>query len=263
MDRRLRIGLETVLVLIIIAGAAVLLSQQIRWRESAAAQERAVQTVHFTPPSLTLEAAPFDPERDPEEPDPVAEELAALDLAPLREINEEVAGWLYVPGTEISYPILQAADNDYYLKHTWEKKWNGGGSIFLDYRCSGDFTDFNTILYGHRMNNGTMFAPLRAYTDQDFWRDHPYVYVADGARVYRYEIFAAWEAGVTSIVYAVDGDRQRLLDSFLGASQIDTGLVPGTEDTLLTLSTCTGNGHATRWVVQAVLAQVYEGTETP
>lgn len=113
------------------------------------------------------------------------------------------------------------------------------------------------------MNNGTMFAPLREYTDQDFWRDHPYVYVADGARVYRYEIFAAWEAGVTSIVYAVDGDRQRLLDSFLGASQIDTGLVPGTEDTLLTLSTCTGNGHATRWVVQAVLAQVYEGTEEP
>lgn len=267
MSKRLRIGLNIVLALIFAAGIGVLLAQQLRWKDSADSAERAGRMAKFTPPSAApAQTAPPAAASWPAQPeqatDPVVQALMEVDLDALREVNPDVAGWLYIPGTEISYPILQGADNDYYLKHTWEKKWNGGGSIFLDWRCSRDFGSFNTIIYGHQMNNGTMFASLHLYEDQDFWREYPNVYAAADGGVYRWEVFAAWEAGVTSQVYATGFDtpeeRQAFVDLCLEASQIDTGVVPGPEDRLLTLSTCTGSGHAARWVVQARLAEVYD-----
>lgn len=259
MNRRLRTGLNLGLSLVIVVGVAVLLRQQFRWRDSAAAQDRAAQIVQF--PALPDSPAPAGP--GSEEPDPVAEELAGLDLAALRQVNPEVAGWLYIPGTEISYPLLLGTDNDYYLKHTWEGKWNGGGSIFMDFRCARSFEDFNTILYGHRMNNGSMFGALQGYADPDFWREHPNIYVADGDHVRRYAVFAAWEPGVSSIVYGVnprsEEERREFVELCLRSSQISTGFVPGPEDKLVTLSTCTESGHDTRWVVQGVL--VYEAAQ--
>lgn len=265
MPKRLRIGLNIVLALIVAAGVGVLLNQQLRWRDSAQAQEKAEQTAKFAPPVVT--APPLETEAAEQsqplqvEQDPVVQALAEVDLAALREINPDVAGWLYIPGAEISQPILQGPDNDYYLRHTWEKKWNGGGAIFLDWRSSRGFEDFNTIIYGHQMNNGTMFAPLHLYEEADFWREYPSAYVAVDGGVYRYDIFAAWEPSITSVVYTVDfdapEDRQAFVELCLASSQIDTGVAPGPEDRLLTLSTCSGNDHTVRWVVQARLAQTY------
>lgn len=265
MHRGLRIGLNIVLSLILVIGVGVLVYQQVQHRDSAAAQDKAARTAQFTPPTPAASTAPGEtavPKPVQLEADPVMQGLAELDLAALREVNPDVAGWLYIPGTEISHPILQGPDNDYYLRHTWEKKWNSAGSIFMDWHCSRDFGDFNTIVYGHRMNNGTMFAPLHAYEDPDFWREHPSVYVAAEAGVYRYDIFAAWEPSVSSTVYTMDFDtpekRQAFVKLCMESSRIDTGVVPDSDDKLLTLSTCTGHGHATRWVVQGVLTQVYE-----
>lgn len=248
-------ALNIVLSLIVAAGLGAVLLQQVRWKDGADSQRKAAQTAKFTPPP-----APAGP---PEVPDPVAEALAELDLAALRAVNPDVAGWIYIPGTDISYPVLQGPDNDYYLRHTWERKWNGGGSIFLDWRCSPDFEGYHTVVYGHRMNNGSMFAQLHSFADQDFLQEHPSVYVADAARVRRYDIFAVWEPSVTSPVYSADLStpeaRREFVELCLSSSQAEAGEVsPGPEDKLLTLSTCTSHGHATRWVVQAVLARTYD-----
>lgn len=246
MNRRLRIRVNIVLGLVLAVGLAVLLGQQVRWHGLAEARDLAARTAGFFPP---------------EDPDRAPQALAELDLEALQAVNGDVAGWIYVPGTEIAYPLLQGQDNDYYLRHTWEGKWNSGGSIFLDRRCAPDFGDFHTIVYGHRMDNGTMFAPLLAYREADFWREHPDLYVAAGDAVYRYEIFAAWEPGVDSGVFASVGDelsdRQAFVELCLGSSEIDAGVVPGPEDRILTLSTCTESGHETRWVVQARLTEAY------
>ena len=91
-----------------------------------------------------------------------------MDLPALQQVNSDVIGWIAIPGTEISYPLVQGTDNDYYLTHTWNQNSSAVGAIFMDCRCSADFSGFNTIVYGHRMNNGSMFAALKHYQKAGF-----------------------------------------------------------------------------------------------
>ncbi|MCI7713584.1 MAG: class B sortase, partial [Clostridiales bacterium] len=172
-------------------------------------------------------------------------------------VNSDVLGWILIPGTAVSYPVVQGTDNDYYLNHTWKKWTSVVGSIFLECHNSRDLSDFNTIIYGHRMNNGSMFASLKNYKKQSWWSDHPCVYITDDSGSHKYEIFAAYEVSTEGETYRLgfgsDREKQAFIDYCLAQSVIDTGVVPRTYDRILTLSTCTGQGHATRWVVQAVL----------
>ena len=193
--------------------------------------------------------------------DPFAAALAGTDLDALKELNPDVLGWIAIPDTELSYPLLQGEDNNWYLNHTWMGERSAVGAIFLECQCAPDFSGFNTIIYGHRMNNHSMFGTLREYKQQDFWSQHPAVYIVDSASVRRYEIFAAGEASVREVVYRLDiecsGLQQEFIDYCLEQSVIDTGVVPTAEDQVITLSTCTGRGYATRWVVQAVLREEF------
>ena len=152
---------------------------------------------------------------------------------------------------------MQGDDNEYYLNHTWKKWTSVVGAIFMEYANSPDLSNFNTIIYGHRMNNGSMFASLKYYKDLSYWKAHPYVYITDDNGSHRYEIFAAYEVSVEGDTYRLgfssDASKQSFIDYCLSQSVIDTGITPTIYDRILTLSTCTGNGHATRWVVQAVL----------
>lgn len=183
--------------------------------------------------------------------------LQETNLAALREVNPDVRGWILIPGTKLNYPIVQGTDNDYYLNHTWDGISNSGGSVFLECRVSGDFSDFNTIIYGHRMMDGSMFGSLKYYRGQEYYREHPYIYLVDDGGVHRYEVFAAHEADVTSSTYYLvftDERKTAFIDDALTHSVIDTGVTPGCNDRILTLSTCTGRGYESRWVVQARLA---------
>lgn len=201
------------------------------------------------------ETASPEPAASPEE---TVRSLENADLEALRAVNPEVVGWIEIPGTAVSYPVLWSGDNAYYLNHTWTGAPNSGGAIFLEQTNTPDLTDFHTILYGHRMRNGSMFGSLPDYRDASYWQEHPSVYLALDGGVYRYDVFAACEAGVTGLVYRLDLEESGLEEAFLQAcmeqSVIDTGIVPEAGARILTLSTCTGNGYDTRWVVQCVLA---------
>ena len=196
------------------------------------------------------------PEEVPVWQDPYAQALKDMDFSALRQQNPDVLGWILIPGTRVSYPVVQGTDNSYYLDHTWRGGKNSVGAIFMECRNSSDLSDFNTIIYGHRMNNRSMFGTLSQYKSRSYWQAHPYVYLTDDSGTHRYEIFAAGEVSVESDVYRLglrsDSSRQSFLDSCLALSALNTGVTPHTYDKVLTLSTCTGNGHATRWVVQAV-----------
>jgi sortase B len=199
--------------------------------------------------------------------DPYAEALKNMDFAALREVNPEVLGWILIPGTRISYPLVQGADDEYYLNHTWRGSRSAVGAIFVEAQNSADLSDFHTIIYGHRMNNGSMFHSLASYQDLSYWQAYPYVYITDDSGSRKYEIFAAYEAGVTTPTYRLGFSTQIGKESFLEhcttSSVIETGVVPTVYDRILTLSTCTGNGHATRWVVQAVCRGERPAEETP
>jgi len=190
--------------------------------------------------------------------DPYADALNDMDFTALRQVNEDVLGWILIPGTNLSYPVLQGDDNDYYLNHTWRKDRNSVGSIFLDYRCSGDFSDFHTVIYGHRMNNNSMFGQLHKFRDQAYLEAHPKVYITDDSGSRPYAIFSVYEAdsmATYQMEFTDDTEKQAFLDYALSRSCVDAGVTPAPSDRIITMSTCTGNGHATRWVVHASLAE--------
>ena len=96
--------------------------------------------------------------------------LAELDLAALQGVNPDVKGWIVIPDTPLSYPLLQGGNNQYYLNHTWQGNRNPMGAIFLDSNAGPG--DFSTLIYGHRMHNETMFGSLAEYRDLEYWRAH-------------------------------------------------------------------------------------------
>ena len=193
----------------------------------------------------------------PTREDPYAQALKDMDFRALQEINPDVVGWFLIPGTGISYPLLQGESNNTYLRHTWRGEYSTRGSIFLDSQCSRDLTDFNTIVYGHRMRNGTMFAPLANYGQESYRQAHPCVYIVTAAGTFRYEIFAVYETDTSASAYRLGMDtekaRQEFLDDCLARSFLNTGLKPTPADRVLTLSTCTPASNNERLVVQAVL----------
>ena len=260
MNRKVFVVLDLVLAAVLVVSLVMVVRNWLGYAEGASVYEEAAIAAEL--PELT--AIPVKEEAGEStgevvETDPNILLLARMDLNALREENPEVLGWITIPETELSYPVLQTVDNDYYLIHSWKNQSSNVGAIFMDFRSSADMTDFNTVIYGHRMRNGSMFASLKYFNDQEHWRTHPSVYLACFDGVYRYDIFAAYEASVAGPVYDFaerDGEgREEFIDSCLKLSVIDTEIVPTAEDRILTLSTCTGNGYANRWVVQAVLAE--------
>ena len=204
------------------------------------------------------------PEREIPEQTPPEEEtdpLKVLDLDALRQVNEHVLGWILIPETEISYPLLSSGNNDTYLYRAWDGSRNSAGSIFLDRRNSEDLQDFNTVIYGHNMRSGAMFGSLKHYADEEYRKAHPSVYIITDESIFRYEIFSAYEADVWGNTYLweyeEDARKQKALDYFRESSVLPVEQDLTIEDRILTLSTCTDSrNYEVRWVVQARLAEV-------
>ncbi len=185
--------------------------------------------------------------------------LKDVDLSALRKKNNDVQGWIFVPGTIISYPVVDGSErtDTYYLTHTWTGEYGIVGAIFIDPANNSDFSNYNTVIYGHNMRNGSMFGTLSSFASQSYWSAHKNIYITTDAGARCYQIFAAYEVSTSGKTYQISfsspQDRLDFVDFCLKQSVIDTGVTPGAEDHIVTLSTCTGRGHATRWVVQAVL----------
>lgn len=192
------------------------------------------------------------------EPDEYADRLALMDLEALRAENPDVAGWIDIPDTDVSYPFVQCGDTTTYLRRAWDGTAASAGSIFMEPGCTADLKGFNTILYGHNMTNGTMFGVLKNYKKHDWWENHQNIYLTTSEGVFRYRVYSVRMASLsdTAFVYGdpTAGERENMLSSGLSLSEIYTGVQVGSNSRILTLSTCTGLGrYDVRLVVQAVL----------
>lgn len=179
-----------------------------------------------------------------------------VDFDKLKSVNEDVVGWIYVDALpDISYPIVKGKDNQTYLHQTYEKNYNFAGTIFVDYENSGDFSDCNTLVYGHNMKNGSMFGHLKKFREDDkLYKQDKYFWILTPERNYRYEIISAYTTGVNSDTYTLfkgPGEEfEKYLETIKGYSEIQTDDTDLTiKDKIVTLSTCTGN-ESTRFVVQ-------------
>lgn len=211
-------------------------------------------------------------EAPPEEKDPLAilEEMGVpipekeVDFADLQEnTNGDIYAWIHIPDTKIDYPVLQhPTDNSYYLNHNLDGSRGYPGCIYTEDYNKKDFTDPNTVLYGHNMKNGTMFAGLHKYGDSEYLEEHPYIYIYTEEGLLAYEIFAAYQSGDEHILYAHDGfeDRKvygKYLEEILNMRSMGSVLKEGAEVTedsrIITLSTCISGKPDNRFLVQGVL----------
>ncbi len=172
----------------------------------------------------------------------------------LHEENEEVIGWIAFDNMDISYPVMRAKDNDYYLDHTYSGEENPAGSIFMEASNMPDFSDYHTIVYGHNMKNGSMFGSLKNYKIKDHYKGNEYFTVYTLDSVYRYQIFAYYDISMYGDVYhnqfGPDEYFQMFIDKMVSRSYYDTGVKPKKTDRILTLSTCSTKGN--RFVVNAI-----------
>lgn len=191
-----------------------------------------------------------------------------IDFAALQEQeNEHIYAWITVPGTVIDYPILQHPESvSYYLDHNLDGSAGYPGCIYTELYNSKEWDDNNTVLYGHNMKNGTMFAGLHNYRDSQFFEENPYVYIYTEGKVRVYQIFAAYEFGNAHLLLSFNMDDSETFGQYLeGVFQIqgmnnnfNEELEVTAEDKIITLETCIANKPDKRYVVQAVL--VAEGS---
>lgn len=183
-----------------------------------------------------------------------------IDFAALQEINPEIVGWLYIPGTNVDYPVTQTDNDSFYLSHGPDLLENRAGSLFFESACSPELQDRNTIIYGHRMNNGSMFGSLVDFEDSSYFNDHRtvYLYTADGAR-HEYELYTIIHSSdsLDAPAYRIGYDDA---SQFIGTCEdlMAESIVPvddvsfTSSDKILTLSTCIRGDGSSRLVMQGV-----------
>lgn len=185
-----------------------------------------------------------------------------VDFIALQEVNPDVYAWISVPGTEIEYPILQhATDNTYYLNYNIDGSYGYPGCIYTENLNAKDFSDANTVIYGHNMKNGTMFAQLHKFEDAVFFDEHREVLIYTPEKKYCYTIFAAYVYDDRHLLYNFDFSDTQVYERYLNdiferrdmSANIRTDMDVTCEDKIITLVTCMSQQPEKRLLVQAVL----------
>ena len=185
-----------------------------------------------------------------------------VDFSGLKELIPDCIGWIRFENIDISYPIMQGEDNEYYLKHTFEGQAVTAASIFMDANNHADFSDQNTFIYGHNMKNGSMFGKLKQMYESEKYKDSKYLWICTPNGKYRYEIFSMQYAKVGSDVYTLFSAHDEQFEAYVKKmakqSKVDMkALGLGKDDYVVTLSTCTSD-ESVRFVVQARWVGTYK-----
>ena len=188
-------------------------------------------------------------------------ELASIDLAGLQKKYPDIIGWLFFEDGLISYPVMQTTDNETYLHITYNGKASKAGSIFMEAAHNPDFSNTHTLIYGHNMNNLSMFGRLKHYKNEGYYEGHEYFQIFRGNEILRYQIFSYQDVPIESFVYQeYFTSAKELSKRLLKKSYINPGLKIEPDDKIITLSTCNGN-EKYRFVVSAVLIETYNITD--
>lgn len=172
----------------------------------------------------------------------------------LKKENPDICGWIYVPAISVSYPVLQGENNDAYLRHLPDGRYNTAGSIFVDERCKNDFSSAVTILYGHNMNNGTMFGKLKKFLDPTFLKENAAFEIYMPGKVLKAKVLSCFETKSSSQIYKLpdkDDDFQTYTQILSAESKTDLSGIDAEKENLLLLSTCSRSFESGRTVVIA------------
>lgn len=182
-----------------------------------------------------------------------------VDFELLRKTNDDVVAWLYCKNTMINYPVAQAEDNDYYLHRLLNGNYNRAGTLFMECTNQKDFSDWNTLIYGHNMKNNTMFGTLTDYNDQEYYDEHPVWYLLTPNGDYRIELISGFVTDTSSEIYSIPHTmeaKDELVDSIMRKSTFKTNATISSEDKLITFSTCTYEYDEARYVLIGILKKI-------
>ena len=204
-----------------------------------------------TTPSTEPTEPPTEPSTEPTEP---TEPTILPEYQAVYALNNDLVGWINIPGTNIDYPVMQTPTRkDYYLYRNFDKEWSSWGSIYVREECDVFGPSDNVVIYGHRMKDKTMFYQLENnYTKKSFWQDHQYFTFDTLYEHHTYQIIAAFNVDVTAndfFAYHLYNDfaNEEEFNQFMATVHsmqlYDTGLTAEYGDQLLTLSTCRNNTY--------------------
>ena len=184
-----------------------------------------------------------------------------LKVQKLQEENSDIVGWLEIEGTSINYPVLQGTDNEYYMTHNYKKQKSKNGSIFLTKDYDWSIPSSNLLIYGHNLNNGTMFQELLKYEKEEFYKEHPIIRFTTNKEDAEYEIISVFksrvyyktEKNVFRYYFFVNANSEAEYNEFVQnakkASLYDIDKTAKFGDQLITLSTCSYHVEDGRFAV--------------
>jgi len=190
-----------------------------------------------------------------------SESLIDVDFDELLKTNTDTIGWIYVPSTNIDYPIVQTTDNKYYLTHSFTKSYNDAGWVFMDYRNKTDVLDFNTIIYAHGRLDKTMFGSLRNALEEDWYmnEENHYIKLAMLSNSTLWQVFSVYK--IETETYYLQNNfssyekHKSYLDTIIERSIYDFNVNVTPSDKIITLSTCYDNFN--KVVVHAKMIKQY------
>lgn len=254
MNRKLLIAGAAVFAVLFLFSGFMLCREYLDEKKSTEAFDDVAQLVVETPsaPESTPEASP--------DTEPQAEVTAFEKYANVYAQNSDFIGWISINGTRIDYPVMQTKENpDYYLKRNFEKQYSDYGVPYIAESCDVDISD-NSVLYGHHMNNGTMFSDLCKYEDKVFYEQHKTIRFDTLGGYGEYEVLAVFktvaysESGFKYYQFSTAADKEQF-DEYVSKckelSFYDTGVHAEYGDKLITISTCEYSQTNGRLVVVA------------
>lgn len=181
----------------------------------------------------------------------------------MKEDNPDIYSWIYIPNTNVDYPVVQSSKNqpdDFYLDHNIKKEWEFAGAIYTERHNTKDYSDPVTVLYGHNMNNGSMFHSLHKFEDSKFFKKNKYIYIYLPGHRLTYKIYSAYVYDDRHILNSFDFSDKKILKKYFEYTINPESLAKNTRKVnldlnskIITLSTCTNGAENTRYLVQGVL----------
>jgi sortase B len=256
--------LTLVLCSALLFSLAGIISRMLEYR-AAASEYAAIANVMAEPDDLAPSPVPsllYSPAPDTTSSTPLPVMTPAVYISGqvkrLMAQNSDTTGYLQIPGTTIQYPVVRGKDNSYYTNHTFLKKKNSSGAIFMDCKNTADLSGFNIVLYGHNMKDGSMFHELLQYRKTVFVREHRKIELTGLNEKKTFYVFSAYTCNKTTDIrgfrHVTSEERQAYLSVLLNRSEISAGAkIPTATDQIITLVTCRENREKDYFVVHGVL----------